>query len=69
MAKVNFKCTTTTVLFDDILGGDYFIFDNKLYLKVGEINAFSFEENELMLFSRKTRVFLKSGNDIEITVK
>lgn len=68
MAKVNFKRTTTEVSFERLSGGDYFIYNNKLYLKVNDICAFDFEGDELLLFCTNTLVSLQDSNDIEVTV-
>jgi len=69
MAKVNFKSTKMQVLFNTLLIGDYFIYGDKLYLKISDISGFDFNENEVVLVGKDTKVILKDGNDIEITVK
>ena len=69
MTKVNYKYTTTEAFFDSFLSGNYFIYRDRLYLKVSDHSAFDFDQGIFISFAQPTPVLLKDKNGIEITVK
>lgn len=70
MAKVTYG-DVPTIVFNNLMVGDYFIHNGKLYLKLNYnkcFSAFDFENDNTVTFSENTPVIFKNGNDIEIKV-
>lgn len=68
MAKVIYERSTTNTFFDCFLSGKYFIYDDRLYLKISDHSAFDFERGTFTPFAQTTAVLLKDENEIEIKV-
>lgn len=72
MANVYYDDVTTVKNFYDIGIGDFFIHNERLYLKLNHcrtLNALDLGEDAVVSFSEDATILLKDANDIEITVK